>query len=1028
MKTIFETCVPRDEVLRNDLRDEMFAARLKDVVDRSGDDLYVKPADFFANTYVTDGLRTLAREVAGRLSGEAPSSSPFIRLETSFGGGKTHNLIALLHMAREGAKSVPTQLVEPAWLKGTPWPVAGVVGSDLDPSGGTPRGKVRVHTLWGEIAWQIGGAKAFAAVAEQDAQRVTPGSASLERIFGQGPALVMIDEIALHLRAAKGVSTANGQSDLAAQTVAFLMNLLEYAASRPRVVVVLTLAERNDAFGAETEHVARELADLRRVSARHERILRPTAEAEVASIVNHRMFRAIDRAAAEETARAFHDALTQASSRGTDLPPRTLRPEYTAEFARSYPFHPELLATLERKTSTIPNFQRTRGALRLLAAVVRNVWAKRAQDAYVIAPHHVDLGDARIGEDLTSRLERARYRPVIEADIASSRGATPSHCDEIDRITVAAGRAPFARRIGTTVFLHSLVHLAAPGVERSELMLSVLQPGDDPELARQALEQMLGHAAEGRNACWYLHVDGARYWFKTEPSLEKVLQDEAASIGQTDVKNALEARVRSIWKKGAFVPVFFPAGPADVADDPTTPRLVVVHFDALAVDATTEAIPELLRGIFDYASAAQKFRAYKNHCLFLVVDGGLYDAMLRRMRRSLAVDSLLAAEDRLKDLTDVQIETLKKEQQTGPLEVRVAVTRAYRHLYFPQSAGEGLARAEVPVADQGRVEDDQSAVILKVLREHDKVITADPADMPAPAFVRQRAWPANATSITTADLRREFARRTGLKILIDETQLKRCVRVGVEKAQWVYYDPAEKVGYGAKSPAPSVAISEEAVLYSLEEVAAKKIPIKGDEAPPEPSCPACGRPSSHCVCGDEDGLPPGGSAGGGGEGFPEPKTHGPFHAEISEKPVAHVFEALTDLLRDRGVERVARLKVFTVGAVDAKKLGLAIPQLGGGVHRVEQTATLTVDEGGDRLSLTFEGTPDRFKRVRQLTDAMGQEATQAVVRTSVEFRWPGGSTLDAEDFTSVRDVLLSVGVGTVALEADELAPSLGGVA
>ena len=119
MKTIFELALPRDEVLQGDLREDMFAARLRDVMERTADDIYKHPNRFFENTFPTDGLKTLLNEVLGRLTGQAPSKNPIIRLETSFGGGKTHNLIALYHaLTQRSSCKWPAEVwsVDPSWI------------------------------------------------------------------------------------------------------------------------------------------------------------------------------------------------------------------------------------------------------------------------------------------------------------------------------------------------------------------------------------------------------------------------------------------------------------------------------------------------------------------------------------------------------------------------------------------------------------------------------------------------------------------------------------------------------------------------------------------------------------------------------------------------------------------------------------------------------------------------------------------------------------------------------------------------
>ena len=293
MKTIFELTQPRDEVLQGVLSEDMFAARLKDVMDGTADPVYQDAGLFFRNTYPTAGLKTLLREVLGRLTGEMPANNPIIRLETSFGGGKTHNLIALYHAASGDTSAEHLQgYLDEAWPLPQPGQihVTGVVGSDLDPTIGIshPEENLKTFTLWGELAYQVGGRAGFALAQESDRNRVAPGTGLFEQIIGNRPTLIMIDEIARHLRAAVATPTATGRSNLSEQTVAFLMSLgicCEPETGRARA------DGPEDAF-------ARRL-DLRErcVSARQERVLTPTGETDL-GIVVHRLFKSVDRAVA----------------------------------------------------------------------------------------------------------------------------------------------------------------------------------------------------------------------------------------------------------------------------------------------------------------------------------------------------------------------------------------------------------------------------------------------------------------------------------------------------------------------------------------------------------------------------------------------------------------------------------------------------------------------------------------------------------------------------------------------------------
>jgi len=1010
MKTIFDSCEPRSEVLKGELKEEIFAARLRDVIIGQADPVYQHPATFFDNTYPTEGLKLLLDEALGRLTSLKPASNAIIRLETAFGGGKTHNLIALYHAARghrPGASLVDAALIPtPDSIR-----VVGVVGSDLQPSTGLAHTGFRTYTLWGEIVAQLTSDQDPDLIERSERDRVAPGTGLWEELIGDRPTLIMLDEVARHLRAAKAVPTTTGKSDLAEQTVAFLMSLFEFAASREQVVVVYTLADPQDAFGKETEELRQDLAEARRVSARQERVITPTGETEISAIVTHRLFRHIDRAAGQATAAAYAAYFKKALEQGADLPSRAARAEYAQEMVNDYPFHPELLTTLNRKTSTIPNFQKTRGALRLLAMVIRHLWETRPSDAYLIHPSHLDLAVEEIANDLTSRLERPAFKQVIEADIVSPKAGSPAHAQVIDAPWLEAGKPPYARRTAITAFLHSLTQGIASGVDPAGLALAVLQPDDDPTLVTKAAERLY-------DIGWFFDWDGHRYRFKTEPSLNKIITDEMGLVGRTKAKAELDGRIRQVWKTGYFKPAHFPSEANDVDDDADKPKLVVIHYDAATSQASAAAPAELVRKLFDYFGALEGYRTFKNNVLFLVADEDQVDNMVQVAQRYLAIGRITGDAQRMAEFHQEQRKKLKKMGEAAELDVRVAITKAYKYLYYPSADApqkhSNLARETLPPQDQGEVNQDQSNVVLRVLKQLQKVLTADDPTLPA-AFVRAKAWDAGQVAISTEELRLAFARRMGLRMLLDLNQLKKTVRNGVSQGTWVYYDTAGQIGYGTASPAPMVQISEDAVLYTPEEARRLGLPIKGEEKKeiigPEATCPVCHRPQRECICGqacpvcEQDPC------------ICERRVR--LHAEGAP---AQAFQGLLDQCHDQGVASLSRLFVRIEGkdregATEARAVGLAIPQLGKGQFRVEQSFNAEFGEG-ELLSLNFNGDWDRYKRLKQVTDPFGQEADKLLVRTTLRADFPDGLAVGSDQFQTLHEVFTTLGFGHTVLDAE----------
>lgn len=1016
MKTIFELTTPRDEVLQGDLREDIFAARLRDVMERTADEVYREPQRFFDNTFPTDGLKTLLREVVGRLTGQAPSNNPIIRLETSFGGGKTHNLIALYHAVK--GQVDPAHLrpfLDEEWRLPGPGQVevAGVVGSDLDPSTGLhhPADNVTTYTLWGELAYQLGRRAGYALAEESDRNRVAPGTALFEKIIGERPALIMIDEIARHLRAAVGVATATGKSNLAEQTTAFLMSLMEFAASQKQVVLVLTMASEADAFAQETAELRNALAESLKISARQERVLTPTGENEIAAIVVHRLFKAVDRAGAQAVISRYGSYYHELEGRGAHVHDRALRADYLQEFAAAYPFHPELIRVLNLKVATIPNFQRTRGALRLLAAVVRQLWATKPAQTWLIHPHHVELRSPQIVEDLTSRLDRPKFKQVCEADIVSPQLGIPAHASEADRPLEASGRPPYAQRAGTTIFLHSLTQGIASGVELPELILAVVTPtatdGDDPTVLMRALERLYSTA-------WFLEYDGYKYRFKTEPSLNKIVDDETGAIGPLKAKQEIESRIKNIWRRGFLQTVPFPSTPGELDDDAGKPKLAIMHYDAVKIDAATAEPPELVRRLYEHAGALETFRTYQNNVMFLVADADQTEQMISVARRYLAISRITGSSDRMREFHPEHQKKLKEMGQAAELDVRVAITKAYRYLFYPtgdaSKAHAYLRRETVPPQDQGDTDTDQTNVVVRVLHNLQKVRTVDDDPLPA-QYLFAKAWDKNQGVMTTEELRRAFARKIGLPLLLDVNQLKRSIESGVKAGVWVYYSAQEDFAYDRESPPALWQIGESSYLYTPAEAARLNLRIKGKWQPPQ-----------------SDG------GGSGVEIEEEPPDDvlegviGPSRPrQVSGRGVpAQAFQQLLDQCQEYGVAGLRRLQLSFQGieqgrVTDLKAMGLSIPQMGKADFGIKLKLTVQFDGQNDSyLQIDFQGDWNRYKRLKQISDAFAGEGSSS----HIEFRLISEFERDlppaAPELGLIRDVLEQMSLGTILLEAEAI--------
>lgn len=826
LSSVFNTCVPRSEIVSGDLSFDLFAAKLRLVVEGKAPDLYQKPAQFFANTFVTDGLQELIREVFGRLTGGS-TGSPVIRLETSFGGGKTHDEIALWHIAKQGRSlfSEDERFSDVlGLLPNGSIQVAAVDGRDLSPEEGIfhPETGITTKTIWGEMAYQLRGIEGYKLLKGSDESGVSPGSAAIENLTNGQPTLIMLDEIARYLRAAKAKMIGN--SDLAKQVVAFLFSLMDCAASCNHLVFVYSLASSADTFAAETAELLQEISSA---SARQERILRPSDDVEIYNIVKQRMFASISSEAAEKAAESYFDSYR--ASR-TDLPDGCKELSYREAIANSYPFHPELFKLLTQKIASIPDFQRTRGALRLFAQVIRYLWNNDSEHIPLIHPHHLPIGiDREMTSDLTSRLQRPLMDLPIKGDIFNPTG-TQAHAQIQDQEWRDAGKPPFSSWVARTIFLHSLTQGITAGIRRSDLNLSLLTPNIEIGFTEKALERLV-------SVGWHLDFDPITtiYQFKEEPSINKIIAEEKAQVGQGVAKEELRKRRDSYFSRKFFDCVADPEGAHSVDDRPESIVLCLIDFNEETIKASTDTAPNIVEQIFDNTGESGVFRVFKNRLLFLLANNQGLERAISLAREYIAVKTLRQSANRLQELSETQQKELKNREWELDLAVRVALTNTYRHLFYPSQdsvkAPKGLMHFTLPTQDSSTVKgnNNQQEVILKVLKDCSK-IRPDEAKPFAPAFILQKVWPAGIDNWTAKGMREAFAKNTILNMLLEGelSKLRDTIKTGTNEGQWDL-----KMGQQLFI-APLVSQSGGNVLPNIEFSERLEIYRRGILKPPEP--------------------------------------------------------------------------------------------------------------------------------------------------------------------------------------------------
>ena len=491
--TIFETCRPRSDVRRGSVTEADFAADLAQVILDQGSKEYTDPKRFFANTYPTRGLKALLANVCGRLTRSGDEVAAIFRLDTSYGGGKTHGLIALTHAAR-GMQGVPNvaEFLDPNLIPQGNVRVAAFDGENADPANGrTMEDGIRAHTPWGEIAYALAGKQGFERVRKSDEERVAPGAETLRELFGGEPTLILLDELSVYLR------KVGSQFAARTQLTAFLTSLFKAVENASNAAVVYTLAVGKDgraidAYVEENQFVADNMAEVESVSARKATLLNPTEDHETVQVLRRRLFESIDEDSATAVVNAYRELWADNEE---SLPTDATRASTTEEFLTSYPLHPEVLETLTSKMATLSNFQRVRGMLRLLARTIGHLWKEQPPDAVAIHPHHIDPGHGPIHQEIVTRLGQSAYSPAISNDIAASGAGKLALAQEIDA-EHHRGLPPYTVYAARTVFLHTLAfNEPLKGISPERLRYSILCPGLDISFIDEARKKFVTESA-----------------------------------------------------------------------------------------------------------------------------------------------------------------------------------------------------------------------------------------------------------------------------------------------------------------------------------------------------------------------------------------------------------------------------------------------------------------------------------------------------------------------------------------------------
>lgn len=778
---------PHPDVLSGRFKESEFAANLHSVAHETGttSQEYSDPVEFFRRTFLTSGLKDLLTQAANRVAGGA-AAAPVINLQTTFGGGKTHSMLAVWHLF----SSVPSaelpqevqEILHSAGLADSDRTIrrVAVVGNEIAAGQARERDGLTIRTLWGEIARQLGGKDAFDLVAESDVNSTSPGDHLREVLARYAPCVILIDEWVAYARQL-------GDDDLPGGTFetqfTFAQLLTEAVAATPGALLLVSIpasdVRREDgtseslASDLETggERGRAALRRLEHVVGRVAHQWHPASAQESFEIVRRRLFEQPDAQALRQVAATARKFVTFYREHQGEFPRETTEDAYEQKIRSAYPIHPELFARLYEDWSTLERFQRTRGVLRLMSGVVKELYAAD-DDSPLIMPGSVPIAASQVVGELTQYVD-VQWRSVIDSDV----DGTDSLPFQIDRERPLFGKRGLTRRIARATFLGSAATLqsAHKGIERNHIFLGVAMPGDTVGNFGSAL-QMLSDSAT------YLFSEGVRYWYDLQPSLNRTVNERAANLHDEDVWAEVVTRLKQAGQPGADFAGAIVA-PEDASDIPEAEavRLVFLHpqFTHKNKDTDSRAIKFARDAVANRGSASRERR---NTLVFLATDEQRYAELESIVRQHLAWRSVVKDKDHL-DLTQqrVALASAKVDETNKVVSQRLATSWIWA--LYPRDRGESEPFSISVVRADG--DDDRLGI-----RTGKKLVKEDVLRVQiAPATIRHdldsklhRVW--NQGHIRVGDLWDYYTKYPYLPRLRDKSVLVRAIEEVAMDIAW----------------------------------------------------------------------------------------------------------------------------------------------------------------------------------------------------------------------------------------------------
>jgi len=670
-------CPPRDDVLEGRLHKDSFAADLAAADREEGSETYSDPLAFFNATHITNGLSLTLKNAAKRLGGDGGPST--IGLQTNFGGGKTHTLLSLLHMCRvKSFKDVENLSVVEASVSQTSFShvkTAVFVGTDKGPDMPLANiGKKPIRTLWGFLAWRLLGDEGMKLVAAADEAGTNPGAEVFTKVFEKaGSSLILLDELVAYVRQLSG--------ERYEAHLSFLQSLTE-AASRSKTALIVGSLPESDLEAGGGDKGVDTLRRLEKLFGRTQSAWQPAQGSETYAVIRRRLFQELDtngEKARKRTIEAFRKLYRD--NKG-DFPTSAGEKDYETKLEEAYPIHPMLFDKLSTEWGGLEKFQRTRGVLSLLA---RNIYAsyRDRSDEPLILPSSLRMNDPEVRGALIEPLNGPVWGSIIDGEVDGDtslpvRMETSKPRYRNEQVVRRAARAVF---VCTAPRGDSRGGLTGP-----EIRLACATPGEQISIFGDALRELSERAG-------FLYEADGRYWFGSQPTLNKMVENRASDIDAERIDAEIVNMLRKDEGAGKGGWSFIHTAPipaTDVEDRPLT-RLVLLPPSLPHTNDDSSPAEQAALDAVSRRSGGQ--RRFRNALVFLAADHRALDEARRTVRRMLAWQDV--EKDSRLDLKESQRADAGNRAAEARRGATQAVRKAWSQLLAPYPSAQNGALIEI---------------------------------------------------------------------------------------------------------------------------------------------------------------------------------------------------------------------------------------------------------------------------------------------------------------------------------------------